>query len=147
MTLATWRKGVTSGPTQSQGFSVTNLSRILMWNRLFPFRAKCIKCHLCAVFFSPNKFVFHSHRYRNFLLWIAIYFELIGMAAFLAFFQASWQWQIRSAWCSQLQLLATPHQTPRKPPGRSDLRLGRRQSNVQRRNKKKDDRRRDCVGL
>ena len=25
-------------------------------------RAKCIKCHFCAVFFSPNKFVFHSHR-------------------------------------------------------------------------------------
>jgi hypothetical protein len=25
-------------------------------------RAKCIKCHLCGVFFSPNKFVFHSHR-------------------------------------------------------------------------------------
>ena len=25
-------------------------------------RAKCIKCHYCAVFFSPNKFVFHSHR-------------------------------------------------------------------------------------
>ena len=25
-------------------------------------RAKCIKCHLCSVFFSPNKFVFHSHR-------------------------------------------------------------------------------------
>eukprot|EP00095_Tigriopus_kingsejongensis_P010927 maker-scaffold206_size259025-snap-gene-0.10 protein:Tk10927 transcript:maker-scaffold206_size259025-snap-gene-0.10-mRNA-1 annotation:"hypothetical protein SINV_02441" len=25
-------------------------------------RAKCIKCHICGVFFSPNKFVFHSHR-------------------------------------------------------------------------------------
>jgi len=25
-------------------------------------RAKCIKCHFCGVFFSPNKFVFHSHR-------------------------------------------------------------------------------------
>ena len=25
-------------------------------------RAKCIKCSFCAVFFSPNKFVFHSHR-------------------------------------------------------------------------------------
>ena len=25
-------------------------------------RAKCIKCHYCGVFFSPNKFVFHSHR-------------------------------------------------------------------------------------
>lgn len=25
-------------------------------------RAKCIKCHFCGIFFSPNKFVFHSHR-------------------------------------------------------------------------------------
>ena len=25
-------------------------------------RAKCIKCSLCATFFSPNKFIFHSHR-------------------------------------------------------------------------------------
>ena len=25
-------------------------------------RAKCIKCALCATFFSPNKFIFHSHR-------------------------------------------------------------------------------------
>ncbi|XP_040581367.1 uncharacterized protein [Lepeophtheirus salmonis] len=25
-------------------------------------RAKCIKCHYCSIFFSPNKFVFHSHR-------------------------------------------------------------------------------------
>ncbi|XP_069189280.1 SKI family transcriptional corepressor 2 [Procambarus clarkii] len=25
-------------------------------------RAKCIKCLYCAMFFSPNKFVFHSHR-------------------------------------------------------------------------------------
>ena len=25
-------------------------------------RAKCIKCVYCAMFFSPNKFVFHSHR-------------------------------------------------------------------------------------
>ncbi|KAK7085328.1 c-SKI Smad4 binding domain, partial [Halocaridina rubra] len=25
-------------------------------------RAKCIKCFYCAMFFSPNKFVFHSHR-------------------------------------------------------------------------------------
>ncbi|XP_043194629.1 SKI family transcriptional corepressor 2-like [Amphibalanus amphitrite] len=25
-------------------------------------RAKCIKCTLCATFFSPNKFIFHSHR-------------------------------------------------------------------------------------
>ena len=25
-------------------------------------RAKCIKCFLCNLFFSPNKFIFHSHR-------------------------------------------------------------------------------------
>ncbi|KAM7341288.1 SKI family transcriptional corepressor fussel [Cochliomyia hominivorax] len=25
-------------------------------------RAKCIKCHYCGMFFSPNKFIFHSHR-------------------------------------------------------------------------------------
>ncbi|KAE8747668.1 hypothetical protein FOCC_FOCC005647, partial [Frankliniella occidentalis] len=25
-------------------------------------RAKCIKCVLCGLFFSPNKFIFHSHR-------------------------------------------------------------------------------------
>lgn len=25
-------------------------------------RAKCIKCTICGVFFSPNKFIFHSHR-------------------------------------------------------------------------------------
>lgn len=25
-------------------------------------RAKCIKCTYCSIFFSPNKFVFHSHR-------------------------------------------------------------------------------------
>ncbi|KAI8116063.1 SKI family transcriptional corepressor 2 [Lucilia cuprina] len=25
-------------------------------------RAKCIKCHYCGLFFSPNKFIFHSHR-------------------------------------------------------------------------------------
>ena len=25
-------------------------------------RAKCIKCLYCAMFYSPNKFVFHSHR-------------------------------------------------------------------------------------
>ena len=25
-------------------------------------RAKCIKCYFCGLFFSPNKFIFHSHR-------------------------------------------------------------------------------------
>lgn len=25
-------------------------------------RAKCIKCSLCSMYFSPNKFIFHSHR-------------------------------------------------------------------------------------
>uniref|UniRef100_A0A8C2X861 SKI family transcriptional corepressor 2 n=1 Tax=Cyclopterus lumpus TaxID=8103 RepID=A0A8C2X861_CYCLU len=25
-------------------------------------RAKCIKCSLCNMYFSPNKFIFHSHR-------------------------------------------------------------------------------------
>ncbi|XP_018578711.1 SKI family transcriptional corepressor 1 homolog-B [Anoplophora glabripennis] len=25
-------------------------------------RAKCIKCTVCGLFFSPNKFIFHSHR-------------------------------------------------------------------------------------
>ncbi|XP_039291233.1 ski oncogene [Nilaparvata lugens] len=25
-------------------------------------RAKCIKCSICGLFFSPNKFIFHSHR-------------------------------------------------------------------------------------
>ncbi|CAH1402429.1 unnamed protein product [Nezara viridula] len=25
-------------------------------------RAKCIKCSTCGLFFSPNKFIFHSHR-------------------------------------------------------------------------------------
>ncbi|XP_028822710.1 SKI family transcriptional corepressor 1 homolog-B-like [Denticeps clupeoides] len=25
-------------------------------------RAKCIKCSLCGLYFSPNKFIFHSHR-------------------------------------------------------------------------------------
>lgn len=25
-------------------------------------RAKCIKCSMCGLFFSPNKFIFHSHR-------------------------------------------------------------------------------------
>ncbi|XP_043278123.1 SKI family transcriptional corepressor 2 [Venturia canescens] len=25
-------------------------------------RAKCIKCTFCGIFFSPNKFIFHSHR-------------------------------------------------------------------------------------
>ncbi|XP_054287548.1 SKI family transcriptional corepressor 2-like [Macrosteles quadrilineatus] len=25
-------------------------------------RAKCIKCTICGLFFSPNKFIFHSHR-------------------------------------------------------------------------------------
>ncbi|CAG9816874.1 unnamed protein product [Phaedon cochleariae] len=25
-------------------------------------RAKCIKCSVCGLFFSPNKFIFHSHR-------------------------------------------------------------------------------------
>ncbi|KAK4872132.1 hypothetical protein RN001_016256 [Aquatica leii] len=25
-------------------------------------RAKCIKCNVCGLFFSPNKFIFHSHR-------------------------------------------------------------------------------------
>ncbi|XP_073833710.1 SKI family transcriptional corepressor fussel [Musca autumnalis] len=25
-------------------------------------RAKCIKCQYCNIFFSPNKFIFHSHR-------------------------------------------------------------------------------------
>nr|XP_057933239.1 SKI family transcriptional corepressor 1 homolog-B-like isoform X3 [Doryrhamphus excisus] len=25
-------------------------------------RAKCIKCGLCSMYFSPNKFIFHSHR-------------------------------------------------------------------------------------
>ncbi|KAK4015533.1 SKI family transcriptional corepressor 1 [Daphnia magna] len=25
-------------------------------------RAKCIKCFYCSLFFSPNKFIFHSHR-------------------------------------------------------------------------------------
>ena len=25
-------------------------------------RAKCIKCHYCGQFFSPNKFIFHSHK-------------------------------------------------------------------------------------
>lgn len=25
-------------------------------------RAKCIKCTYCGLFFSPNKFIFHSHR-------------------------------------------------------------------------------------
>lgn len=28
-------------------------------------RAKCIKCHHCGDFFSPNKFIFHSHRERG----------------------------------------------------------------------------------
>lgn len=28
-------------------------------------RAKCIKCHHCHDFFSPNKFIFHSHRERG----------------------------------------------------------------------------------
>lgn len=30
---------------------------LIGWNR-----AKCIKCSYCALFFSPNKFIFHSHR-------------------------------------------------------------------------------------
>ncbi|OXU24100.1 hypothetical protein TSAR_004868 [Trichomalopsis sarcophagae] len=25
-------------------------------------RAKCIKCSICGLFFSPNKFIFHSHQ-------------------------------------------------------------------------------------
>ncbi|CAG0899218.1 unnamed protein product [Darwinula stevensoni] len=25
-------------------------------------RAKCVRCHTCALYFSPNKFIFHSHR-------------------------------------------------------------------------------------
>ncbi|XP_010116341.1 PREDICTED: SKI family transcriptional corepressor 2-like, partial [Chlamydotis macqueenii] len=25
-------------------------------------RAKCIKCSYCSMYFSPNKFIFHSHR-------------------------------------------------------------------------------------
>lgn len=25
-------------------------------------RAKCIRCSFCQLFFSPNKFIFHSHR-------------------------------------------------------------------------------------
>lgn len=25
-------------------------------------RAKCIKCNVCGLFYSPNKFIFHSHR-------------------------------------------------------------------------------------
>ncbi|KAJ0056458.1 hypothetical protein NL108_008056 [Boleophthalmus pectinirostris] len=25
-------------------------------------RAKCIKCSMCSMYFSPNKFIFHSHR-------------------------------------------------------------------------------------
>lgn len=25
-------------------------------------RAKCIRCHLCGIYFSPNKFIFHFHR-------------------------------------------------------------------------------------
>ena len=25
-------------------------------------RAKCIKCFFCNLFFSPNKFIFHSHQ-------------------------------------------------------------------------------------
>ncbi|XP_026682995.1 uncharacterized protein LOC103514152 [Diaphorina citri] len=28
-------------------------------------RAKCIKCAICGLFFSPNKFIFHSHRLYN----------------------------------------------------------------------------------
>ncbi|XP_076322539.1 uncharacterized protein LOC143231778 isoform X2 [Tachypleus tridentatus] len=28
-------------------------------------RAKCIKCAYCSLFFSPNKFVFHSHRFSD----------------------------------------------------------------------------------
>lgn len=28
-------------------------------------RAKCIKCVYCGLFFSPNKFIFHSHRLPN----------------------------------------------------------------------------------
>ncbi|KAH8385426.1 hypothetical protein KR009_002226, partial [Drosophila setifemur] len=28
-------------------------------------RAKCIKCAYCGMFFSPNKFIFHSHRITN----------------------------------------------------------------------------------
>lgn len=38
----------------------TLLSRIP--SRYNSSRAKCIKCFFCAMFFSPNKFVFHSHR-------------------------------------------------------------------------------------
>jgi hypothetical protein len=42
----------------------------LMHPRLYVFRvhrynssrAKCIKCTYCNLFFSPNKFIFHSHR-------------------------------------------------------------------------------------
>lgn len=28
-------------------------------------RAKCIKCHQCQIFFSPNKFIFHCHKPDN----------------------------------------------------------------------------------
>lgn len=28
-------------------------------------RAKCIKCDTCGIFFSPNKFIFHSHKGLN----------------------------------------------------------------------------------
>lgn len=33
-----------------------------MMNRYNSSRAKCIKCTICGLFFSPNKFIFHSHR-------------------------------------------------------------------------------------
>ena len=33
-----------------------------MNDHLMEHRAKCIKCVYCGLFFSPNKFIFHSHR-------------------------------------------------------------------------------------
>ncbi|XP_023316003.1 ski-like protein [Trichogramma pretiosum] len=35
---------------------------IFMPSRYNSSRAKCIKCTICGIFFSPNKFIFHSHR-------------------------------------------------------------------------------------
>lgn len=35
-------------------------------------RAKCIKCSYCGLFFSPNKFIFHSHRTGTLLIALMI---------------------------------------------------------------------------
>lgn len=63
-TLFTIALGDVEGPSIHLGITVLGILILLSDLLLFSvyFRAKCIKCYYCGLFFSPNKFIFHSHR-------------------------------------------------------------------------------------